>query len=70
MRSREDMVIPAHSLVESYAVMTRLPAPHRVAPADAVQLLRENFADVKIVTQPARAVLPISEAPAWRSAAV
>ncbi|MEW6753351.1 MAG: PIN domain-containing protein [Candidatus Latescibacterota bacterium] len=38
------LLIPVPALVESYAVMTRLPAPHRLRPADAYALLRENFA--------------------------
>jgi predicted nucleic acid-binding protein len=37
------LVVPAAALVESYAVMTRLPAPHRLSPRDAHTLLRENF---------------------------
>jgi len=37
------MVVPAHALVEAYAVLTRLPSPNRLSPADAVELLRENF---------------------------
>lgn len=35
---RVDMV-PAHVLVETYSVLTRLPAPHRIAPAVAGQVL-------------------------------
>ncbi len=27
--------LPAHVLLETYSVLTRLPAPHRIAPADA-----------------------------------
>jgi predicted nucleic acid-binding protein len=34
---------PGPALVESYAVLTRLPAPHRLAPADAWALLDANF---------------------------
>ena len=37
------LAVAAHSLVEAYAVMTRLPAPHRVAPAAAFELLERNF---------------------------
>src|SRR5262245_55702640 len=37
------MAVPAHALAETYAVLTRLPAPHRLAPADAWQLIEENF---------------------------
>lgn len=33
----------APALVESYAVLTRLPALHRLAPADAWALLEANF---------------------------
>jgi predicted nucleic acid-binding protein len=35
--------LAAPALVEAYAVLTRLPAPHRLAPADALRLLNENF---------------------------
>ncbi len=27
--------LPAHVLIETYSVLTRLPAPHRIAPVDA-----------------------------------
>jgi predicted nucleic acid-binding protein len=40
---RERMAIPAPALVEAYAVLTRLPAPHRLAPADAWTLVNTNF---------------------------
>ena len=39
----ERMAIAAHALVETYAVLTRLSAPHRLAPADAWALLKANF---------------------------
>ena len=37
------LVIAAHALVEAYAVLTRLPSPHRLAPADAWTLVESNF---------------------------
>ena len=37
------MVVPAHALTEAYAVLTRLPAPNRLSPGDAIEVLRENF---------------------------
>jgi predicted nucleic acid-binding protein len=37
------LVVAAHALVETYAVLTRLPAPFRLAPADASALLEANF---------------------------
>lgn len=43
--TRERMAIPAPALVEAYAVLTRLPAPHRLAPADAWVLVKTNFVE-------------------------
>lgn len=31
--------VPAHVLIEGYSTLTRLPAPHRVAPRDAAALI-------------------------------
>ena len=39
----ERMVAVGPALVEAYAVLTRLPAPHRLAPTDALALLDSNF---------------------------
>jgi predicted nucleic acid-binding protein len=39
----EVLVAPAPALVEAYAVLTRLPAPHRLSPADAWTLVNTNF---------------------------
>jgi predicted nucleic acid-binding protein len=39
----EKMMTAAHALAESYAVLTRLPAPHRLSPADALTLIESNF---------------------------
>jgi len=36
-------IIPAHALLESYSVITRLPAPHRLCPKDARDLLDGSF---------------------------
>lgn len=58
--ARGRLAIPAHALVEAYAVLTRLPAPHRVAPADAWALLTANFvepAEVVALEGPAHAAL-------------
>ena len=41
----ERMAIAAHAVAETYAVLTRLPAPHRLAPSDAWMLVRTNFVD-------------------------
>ena len=47
--SNEQLVIAAHSLAETYAVLTRLPAPHRLRAADAIALIERNWRDTPIV---------------------
>lgn len=37
------LILPAPVLVETFAVLTRLPAPHRLAPEAALDLLRTNL---------------------------
>jgi predicted nucleic acid-binding protein len=37
------LVLAGHALAETYAVLTRSPSPHRLAPADAGALIQENF---------------------------
>ncbi len=47
------LAIPAPALVETYSVLTRLPAPHRLAPEVAWQLIEENYLrDGEVVTLP------------------
>ena len=48
---RSVTALPAHVLVECYSVLTRLPAPHRVAPPDAGAVL--GALRVKPVSLPA-----------------
>jgi predicted nucleic acid-binding protein len=60
LTARGRLAIPAHALVEAYAVLTRLPPPHRLAPADAWALLSANFvepATVVALEGPAHTVL-------------
>jgi predicted nucleic acid-binding protein len=40
----ETMAVAAHTLVETYAVLTRLPAPHRLSMADCRALIEANLA--------------------------
>ena len=54
--SADGVVIPAHALIESFSVLTRLPAGYRLAPADALDLLRKNFGSVPLTALPARRV--------------
>jgi len=50
LRRGEKMVVAGPALVESYAVLTRLPPPHRLSPADALALLEANFMRRKIIS--------------------
>lgn len=43
--SGEVLVVAAPALVETYAVLTRLPPPHRLSPTDGKTLLEANFMD-------------------------
>lgn len=40
----EELILAASTLLESFSVMTRLPAPRRLSPARAQQLLEQNYA--------------------------
>lgn len=43
LRRAETMLVAAPALVETYAVLTRLPSPHRLSSQDALGLLEANF---------------------------
>lgn len=45
----ETPVLSAHSLAEAYSVLTRLPEPHRLRPADALAVLEANWNDARLV---------------------
>ena len=56
LRRGEDLVVAAPALVEAYSVLTRLPAPHRLSPADAWALLETNFVtDTRVIALDASA---------------
>jgi predicted nucleic acid-binding protein len=40
---RAKMIVAAPALIEAYAVLTRLPSPHRLSPQTALTLLENNF---------------------------
>jgi predicted nucleic acid-binding protein len=58
-------VLPVHALVEAYAVMTRLPAPHRLAPADALAVLEGTLRESAKLAR-----LPTGSVWSWLSATV
>jgi len=44
----ETLVIAGHALLESFSVLTRLPAPHRLSGADARAVLEASFGEAEI----------------------
>lgn len=45
----EELFLAAHSLAETYAVLTRLPSPHRLRAADTISLIEANWGQTHIV---------------------
>ena len=43
LRAAEPMFIAAPAVIEAYAVLTRLPPPHRMAPAAALAVIEGSF---------------------------
>jgi hypothetical protein len=43
LAARARMIVAAPALVEAYAVLTRLPPPHRLSPEMALSLIESNF---------------------------
>ena len=46
--ARRSLVIPSTALLDAYAILTRLPAQHRLAHADAFHLLRSSFGSARV----------------------
>ena len=60
LEAKQQMLVAAHSLIETYSVLTRLPPPHRISPAEALTLLETNFMrGVKIPALPAGAYVAL-----------
>jgi hypothetical protein len=53
------MAAAGHALVEAYAVLTLLPAPHRLSPADAWTLLSANFVERRVPALAARELVAV-----------
>jgi toxin FitB len=52
--TRKTLVIPAPVLLETYAILTRLPAQHRLPHADAFHLLRSSFSSARVASSKTR----------------
>jgi predicted nucleic acid-binding protein len=53
-RSKEKPYVPAHALLESYSVMTRLPAGLRLRADDAIEVMRGAYGDFPIAPSPTK----------------
>ncbi len=45
----EELVLAAHSLAETFSVLTRLPEPHRLRPDDALALIEANWGETRLI---------------------
>jgi predicted nucleic acid-binding protein len=45
----EELILAAHSLAETFSVLTRLPEPHRLRPGDALALIEANWGETRLV---------------------
>jgi predicted nucleic acid-binding protein len=43
LNRKQPMFTAAPAIIEAYSVLTRFPAPHRISPTEALQLLETNF---------------------------
>lgn len=65
LEAGERLIVAAPAAVETYAVLTRLPAPHRLSPSDALALLEANLFGHSLVALDAASYRAlITEAPA------
>ena len=51
-RLGERMVVAGHTVLEAYAVLTRLPSPHRVSPDTARQVVLATAGEALVTLQP------------------
>jgi predicted nucleic acid-binding protein len=58
-RRREQIVMAAPALVETYAVLTRLPPPYRLRPADALAVMEGSWSHVEVAALEGTAVWPL-----------
>jgi predicted nucleic acid-binding protein len=63
LQEGQTLVIAAHAIAEAYAVLTRLPPPHRLSPADAWTSIKCSFVEhAKIAVLPSNDYLAVLEA--------
>jgi predicted nucleic acid-binding protein len=58
-KRREQMVMAAPALLETYAVLTRLPPPYRLRPGDALAVMEGSWARTEVVALSGTEVWPL-----------
>ena len=59
LERKDGVVVPSHALVESFSVLTRMPAPYRAGGADVLQALKQTFESSRVVALNSRSVWPV-----------
>jgi predicted nucleic acid-binding protein len=57
-RQREEMIMAAPALIEAYSVLTRLPPPYRLRPADALAVMEGSWSRVEVAALAGTEVWP------------
>lgn len=66
MDSGHELVLAAHSLAESYSVLTRLPPSQRISPEAAAKVLIDSYGDCELIALDAEAYrLLVQRAPSF-----
>ena len=58
-KGREEMVMAAPALIEAYSVLTRLPPPYRLRPADALAVMEGSWSRAEVATLAATEIWPL-----------
>jgi predicted nucleic acid-binding protein len=61
-RQRETIVMAAPALIETYAVLTRLPPPYRMRPADALAVMEGNWSHIEVTAVAGTDIWPLLRA--------
>lgn len=61
-RRGEELVLAAPALIEAYAVLTRLPPPHRLKARDALAALEGSFGTARVVAMAGARAWPFLKA--------
>jgi predicted nucleic acid-binding protein len=58
-RQREEIVMAAPAMIETYSVLTRLPPPYRLRPADALAVMEGSWSHVEVAALAGTEIWPL-----------